>query len=143
MTSRKSTSKRAVKFANKKAPNYRSGFEKKVAKHLKDKGIKFEYEKEKIKYLIPESNHNYVPDFKIGNIFIEAKGNFDRQARVKMALVIEQNPDKDIRLLFMRNNKIAKNSKTTYTEWCRQRGIQCAVSSNGEIPEEWLDESVT
>ena len=124
-----------------KPDKYRSGYEKRVAKALRDKGIEFEFEKEKIDYTIPSSKHKYIPDFKIGSIYVEAKGNFDRQSRVKMILVIEQNPDKDIRLLFMRNNKIAKNSKTTYTKWCEDRGIKSAVSSNGEIPEEWIYES--
>lgn len=97
------------------------------------------YEGEKVKYTVPAKNRNYIPDFRLPNgIYVEAKGKFDREAREKMALVVEQNPDKDIRLLFMRNNKIAKGSKTTYTDWCRARGIASAVSVHGHIPEEWL-----
>jgi hypothetical protein len=123
---------------NKKPPKFRSGFEKKVADNLKALKIPYEYEKEKIGYTVPSTNRNYICDFKIGDIYIEAKGVFDRETRAKMAFVIEQNPDKDIRLLFMRDNKIAKNSKTKYTDWCRKRGIKAAVSPIGEIPEEWI-----
>lgn len=121
--------------------NFRSGYEKKVAKNLKDRNVPFEFEKEKIKYTVPASDHNYICDFKVGNIYVEAKGHFDRLARAKMIHVIEQNPDKDIRLLFQRNNKVRKNAKTTYVDWCTKRGIKCAVSEHGVIPEEWLREA--
>lgn len=55
-----------------------------------------------------------------------------------MALVIEQHPDLDIRLLFMRDNPIYKGSKTKYSTWCKERGIKFHVSANGEVPDEWL-----
>jgi len=58
-----------------------------------------------------------------------------------MALVIEQNPDKDIRLLFMRNNKISKVSNTKYSDWCDKRSIKYHVSEQGNVPREWLDET--
>lgn len=57
-----------------------------------------------------------------------------------MSLVIEQNPDLDIRLLFMLNNTLTKQSKTTYTDWCEKRSIKCAVSREGEVPAAWLKE---
>lgn len=123
-------------------PRFRSGYEQKVAASLKKMGIDFSFEGDVITYTIPESNHKYIPDFRIGSIFIEAKGAFDREARKKMKLVVEQNPDKDIRMLFMRNNRIAKNSKTTYAQWCEDRGIKYAISSVGEIPQEWVDDSI-
>lgn len=59
-----------------------------------------------------------------------------------MALVVEQNPDLDIRMLFMRDNKIAKNSKTRYSDWCKKRGIVYAVSELGEIPEDWVNDAL-
>lgn len=71
---------------------------------------------------------------------IESKGLWDRTSRAKMALVIEQNPDRDIRMLFMRNNRINKAAKMTYGDWCDKRGIKWAVSLKGEVPEEWLNE---
>lgn len=121
---------------------YRSGFEKKIAKKLTDKNIKFKYESEHIKYTIPESEHTYTPDFVLPNgVIVEAKGKWDRQSRQKMALVIQQNPDKDIRMLFMRDNPIIKGSKTKYSDWCKKRNIRYAISETGEIPQEWLDEN--
>ena len=125
----------------KKTEPYRSGFEKKVAKSLKEQKVKFEYESQKLKYKVPSSDHTYTPDFILPNgIMVEAKGNFNREARVKMALVKEQHPDKDIRLLFMRDNYISKQSKTKYSDWCIKRGIKYHVSLAGNVPEEWINE---
>lgn len=99
----------------------------------------FKYEEEKIKYTVPSKNRNYIPDFVLeSGIVIEAKGKLDRQTKEKMLLVLEQNPDRDIRFLFMRDNKLSKTSKTRYSDWCNKRGITHAVSEHGEIPIEWL-----
>lgn len=120
----------------------KSGFEKKVAKNLETEGIPFEYESIKVPYVVPSKKRTYNPDFELPNgIIIEAKGKLDRLVREKMALVFEQNPHLDIRFLFMRDNKISKNSKTRYSDWCKKRGIPYAVSEHGIIPEEWLVEA--
>lgn len=122
----------------------KSGFEKKGADFLTKAGIPFEYETQRIKYVVPEKSKNYIPDFILPNgIYVEYKGKLDRDVREKMALVIEQNPDLDIRLLFMRDNKIAKNSKTRYSDWCKKRGIVYAVSELGEIPAEWIADALS
>ena len=46
----------------------------------------------------------YTPDFYFPstNVYVEAKGKFDKNDRVKMLLVKEQNPDLDIRLCISR-----------------------------------------
>lgn len=122
----------------KKVPTMRSGFERKIAAALTERGIEYEYEVDKITYTVPESKHYYVPDFKLPNgVYVEGKGIFDRDSRQKMVLVIEQNPDKDIRILFMRNNKLTRTAKQTYGEWCDKRNITWAVSTKGEVPEDW------
>jgi len=122
-----------------KAANYRSGFEQKVAKSLESRDVEYTYEKDKITYTVPESRHSYLPDFKLSNgIFIEAKGRWDAASRKKMVLAIEQNPDKDIRLFFMRDNPISRTSKTKYSDFCVKRGIKYHVSATGEVPEAWL-----
>ena len=123
----------------KAAPKLRSGFERKVKESLERRGVGYEYESTNVPYVVPQSKHRYVPDFKLPNgVFVEAKGKFDAAARKKMTLVIEQNPDLDIRMLFMRDNKLAKTSKTKYSDWCEQRGIRYHVSASGEVPDEWL-----
>lgn len=117
----------------------RSGLEKKVAEYLDQNKVEYEYETVVLSYEIPTEKHKYKPDFILKNgIIIEAKGNFNAQTRKKMGLVIEQNPDLDIRMLFMRDNKISKSSKTAYSDWCEKRGIKYTVSANGTVPEEWI-----
>jgi hypothetical protein len=134
--------KRSKPQQKKSKPPYermRSGFEKKVAKCLEKKKVQFEYEKERLPYLVPTIRKVYTPDFLLPNgIVIEAKGNFDRASRKKMALVLEQHKDRDIRMLFMRDNPINKGSKTKYSDWCKERGIKFHISSLGEVPDEWL-----
>lgn len=116
----------------------RSGFEVKTAKYLEENGVDYTYEEDVIEYTVPESKHKYKPDFRLPNgIFLECKGRFTAADRKKMSLAIEQNPDLDIRMLFMTNNTLNRSSRTTYTDWCDKRGIKCHVSSKGEIPKEW------
>ena len=56
---------------------YRSGLETKVSEQLTKAGVKFEYEKLKIKYSINEVR-TYTPDFVIlsNSIIVESKGRF-------------------------------------------------------------------
>ena len=79
---------------------YRSLFELNVAKNLIENKIKFEYETQKINY-IPKTKV-YTPDFyfPLTDIYVEAKGYFDMDDRVKMLLVKKQHPDLDIRFVF-------------------------------------------
>lgn len=126
----------------KKPPTkYKSGFEAKGAAYLESLGVPVLYETQKIRYVVPEKSRNYIPDFTLPNgIVCEFKGKLDRDVREKMALVIEQNPDKDIRFLFMRDNKMTKTSKMRYSGWCEKRGIKYAVSEHGHVPQEWIAE---
>lgn len=126
-----------------KPKQLKSGYEKKVAAYLTSKKVPFEYETMRVPFVVPAKKRTYNPDFMLPNkIIVEAKGNLDRLAREKMALVIEQNPHLDIRMLFMRDNKITKASKTRYSDWCEKRGIKYAVNEYGHIPEEWLKEAL-
>lgn len=102
-------------------------------------GVSYEYEPTTLLYTVPESMRKYTPDVVLPNgIIVEIKGRFTVHDRKKMVLVIEQNPELDIRMLFERDHKISKRSKTRYTEWCEKRDIKCAVGR--EIPEEWYNE---
>lgn len=139
MGRRKWKQEHTTKSSNKEV-TLRSGFEKKVAVYLDDRDIEYLYEAEKLDYEVPAKRHSYTPDFKLPNgIYIEAKGKWDAASRQKMAHVIEQNPDKDIRMLFMRDNPISKTSKTKYSDWAEKRGIKYHVSADGEVPEAWLE----
>ena len=52
-----------------------------------------------------------------------------------MKQVVIDNPDKDIRMLFMRDQFMTKKRKHTYGEWCTKNGIKWAVGH--VIPDDW------
>lgn len=112
---------------------YKSKFEKLFAETLTNKRIKFKYEPDRIKYT---SIRHYVPDFKIGKLYIETKGRFTSFDRAKHLLIKEQHPELDIRFVFMNPyNKLYKGSNTTYAEWCDKHGFKWA---HAQLPKEWL-----
>ena len=117
---------------------YRSGLEEIVDSTLKQHNIDGEYEKHKIKYTIPATDHTYTPDFRLPNgIFVETKGRFVTEDRKKHVLIKKQHPELDIRFVFQNSkNKIRKGSPTTYADWCIKHGFKYADKT---IPREWLD----
>ena len=112
----------------------RSGLERQVAELLEQMNIPYEYESKKLDYVIEA---RYIPDFKVGDIYLEAKGYFPPEQRRKMKAVKESHPDLDIRIIFQSpNNKISKRSKTTYAKWAEKNGFPwCAYYA---IPVDWL-----
>ncbi len=131
----------------------RSKFEKRIAKRLDALGVKYEYEAYQFPYTEPLRRNRarcstcggselvrdgwYTPDFWLPHqsLFIETKGRFTAADRRKMLSVIRDNPDDTFVMLFMRDNKIHKNSKTTYSMWCEDNGIDYAID---DIKDEWL-----
>ena len=92
---------------------------------LEKTGKAFVYEPCKLGYRL---DLEYKPDWQVdGKYYIEAKGKFDYTERRKMLAVRSANPDKDIRMVFMRNQKLGKGSKMTYGEWCDKHGIQWTI----------------
>jgi len=117
---------------------FRSDFELRLARKLAEAGRGFEYESQKIQY--QPKIKNYTPDFWFPEygFFVEAKGKFDTSDRSKHLLIKKQNPEVDIRFVFMRaRNKIRKGSKTSYADWCERHKF---VWAEGSIPEEWFNE---
>ena len=120
---------------------YRSGLEEKISEQLNSLQVDFSYETEKIYYTQPPKKRSYKPDFittkKDGNkLYIETKGRLTASDRKKHEWVKDQNPNLDIRFVFTNSNtKIAKNSKTTYADWCNKNGFKFADKI---IPEDWL-----
>jgi hypothetical protein len=118
---------------------FRSGLEETIANQLTAKNIPYEYEEKKntVKYIIPVSNHAYLPDFKLPNgIIVETKGRFVLADRKKHTLIKEQHPELDIRFVFSNSNaKLSKGSKTTYAMWCDKLGIKYADKA---IPDSWI-----
>jgi hypothetical protein len=118
---------------------WRSGLEERVAEQLDQLGVEYTYEKLKLKYIRPASEHVYTPDFVLPNgIIVETKGRFLPADRMKHMMVKKHNPDVDIRFVFSNSNaRISKASKTTYAMWCRKNGYLYADKT---IPEEWINE---
>lgn len=117
---------------------YRSKYEEDVCSRLDKAKILFDYETINLHYQVTEQR-KYIPDVILPNgIIVELKGRFTAKDRKKMLLVMNQHPDLDIRMVFMRpNNKLNKHSRTTYAQWCDKNNIKWA---NKYIPEQWIKE---
>ena len=130
---------------------YRSGFEEMIAKAFGRRKISFRYESTTLKYEtppVPAKSHKYTPDFifkaKDGHkIYVEAKGYLKPDCRKKMALVKKDNPDLDIRFLFMDGSRPLVTKKKrgkakdgsiyrskSYGEWAEQAGFPWAQGSD-------------
>ena len=121
-----------------KGEEIRSKFEAKICTDLTSKGVAYQYESKILPFVEPEQKRRYVVDFVLPNgVHIEAKGLFDADDRKKMLLVKEQYPELDLRLLFMRDNRITKKSKTKYSDWAIKNGFMYHVSAEGIIPDDW------
>jgi hypothetical protein len=112
---------------------YRSGLETKFQAACEARGWKLAYEQDKIKYVIPASNHTYTPDFTVTkNVYIETKGLWVSSDRKKAALIKEQHPDITILYVLQRNQGITKKSKTTYLDWAAKNGLDACTFSYTE-----------
>jgi len=134
-----------------KKGKYRSTLEAWVALLLvRKKVLPIKYETITIPYIQPEMKRKYTPDFILPNgIMIEVKGKFTREDRKKHLWIKEQHPELDIRFLFQAcDNKIHKDSDTTYASWCDKYGFKCVGLKGkqinnvkyliGDIPSSWL-----
>ena len=116
---------------------FRSNFEADFARILDKRGVDFFYESDKIPYQPRERVYNpdfFLPDY---SIYIETKGRLTQADRVKHLLIKEQQPDYDIRFVFMNaDKKLYKGSNTTYASWWDKNGF---LWSEKSVPEGWLD----
>lgn len=119
---------------------FRSRFESRVASELKHSGVAFDYERHEVRFVQPQLNRTYTPDFVLPNgIILEVKGLFTTEDRQKHLWIKQQFPDLEIRFVFMNpSTKIYKGSKTTYAGWCKKNGF--AYCRGPHIPESWLNE---
>jgi hypothetical protein len=131
---------------------YRSRYEANIAKDLKSKGIEFEYETIKVNYYLKKRgkcegcdnvnsifvHKTYTPDFIMGSMIVEAKGRFTSVDRTKMSQVVKENPDLDIRMLFMRDQWCTKSKKQKYSDWCNAHNIKFDFGIS--LPKAWLKE---
>lgn len=129
------------------------GYEDEIVRDLTKRKVPFLYEPFGLEYFIKVpraecdncgskevyTSHTYYPDFVSADesIIVEAKGKFTPAMRKKMLSVIENHPQYDIRILFMRDNWLTKRHVQHYTDWCRDHNIKCAV---GLFPSFWKKE---
>lgn len=118
---------------------YRSGLEEKVAAQLEAEGVPVRYEAHTLKYVKPEKEHRYTPDFVLPNgIVIETKGRFVTADRQKHLHIKRCHPHLDIRFVFSNpNQRIGKKSQTTYAMWCQKNGF---LFSARLVTREWIKE---
>ena len=108
-------------------------FERSGYKFLKRHQVDFEYESEKLSYVIYGT---YINDFPIRTrgtgkkIYIEFKGYLRPEDKRKLVAVKTQHPDKDIRIVFYSHNP-------KYIKWADKHGFLWSI---GQIPKEWIDE---
>ena len=122
---------------------YKSKFEVNVAKAFKSNGIKFEYEPKVVRFLQPEKERKYTPDFYIQTktgvtCFVETKGRLTSEDRKKLIWVKEQHPKMKLILLFMNSSvTLTKASNTTYAQWAKKNGFEFYDFRFG-LPKGWI-----
>lgn len=128
---RRGGSKSRATRAKARAAGFRSAFEQKVALALEPKFRAVGYETTALRYT---KEAKYIPDFvcattdpKDDIVYVEAKGRFLSADRSKMIQVKKAHPTLDIRIVFMRDNKLNKASSTTYMEWAAKHGFKATV----------------
>ena len=119
------------------------------AKSMTDEHITWQYEPEKFEWWpAPPKARRYTPDFRVmrydGSYFyVEFKGYLRPGDKTKMRAIKKQQPDVDIRFVFMNAYKYASKhirkdgTRQTYAEWAESYGYMWAHKS---MPEEWLEE---
>lgn len=130
--------------------HHRSGYEAAIRKGLDSAGVQYEYEGRVFGLMLPGFNHHcvscgssrtwrkvrYTPDFLFPNgLVVEAKGKFTARDRKIAIAWLEQYPS-PYGMMFQRDNKLSKTSKTRYSDWCKAFGIKYTIGT--EVPKEWL-----
>jgi len=122
---------------------YRSGFEKRVARRLRQQKVNFDYEKVKLEFVQPAKQRVYTPDFRLreSGVLVEAKGRLTTEDRAKLLFVKASNPDVRLVILFQDSRKkIRKGSKTSYGDWATKNGFEWSDERKG-IPKTWLEKN--
>jgi len=128
-------SRRFHKYGKRQADGFRSGFEGKVADHLKSAGSDWTYESRSFNIQIPRS---YTPDFFLENgVVLEVKGFFDAEDRRLIKLFKQQHPDVDIRMVLQKpHQKLTKTGVMTYALWCEKYNVPWCEGPF--VPSDWL-----
>jgi hypothetical protein len=135
LTKKKITGKDAKRFA--KMAGMKSMGEVRCAADMDDRKIKYNYEQDKIPYVIKAT---YNPDFtlyKDDDMLIEYKGKMTQTVRTKMAAIKKCNPDLRICMVFEKpNNKLSsKPNSMRYWRWAELHGFPW---SEHYVKKEWF-----
>ena len=129
---------------------FRSQFERRLRDRLDKEGVIYAYERDTYRITVPVSgarcttcgssrgvvrNSTYTPDFFFRHFIVESKGKFTARDRKRVLAYRVAYPGHSYAILFQRDNKLSKTSKTRYTEWATAHGIPCAV---GWFKPEWV-----
>lgn len=137
---------------------FRSKYEAKVAANLVTQDFKYEYETSTFDYHDPITKglcpccgnkrvvqvRQYTPDFVLKDehgavvFYLETKGLFTSENRTTLLAMKKDHPSVDVRLLFMRDNKLHRSSPTRYSDWCNKHGFKWAVGE--DLPDNWKEE---
>lgn len=114
---------------------YKSRLEAKFAAMMKKAGKKAEYEVDKLEFI---TKTHYLPDWKIApNVYIETKGYLSSSNRSRLIDFKKQYPHVTICLVFQESqNKIYRNSRTTYAQWATKNGFPWSDIKDG-LPVHW------
>ncbi len=133
----------------KKKPKFRSKFEAKVYEWIHDATGEYPlYEPYNLYPMLPVRGKCgkcsstevykttlYRPDFDVRRVLVEAKGILTYRDRC-IANWMKENYI--FHFVFMRDNKLNKNSKKRYSDWCKENGISYAV---GHVPKAWFNKA--
>lgn len=100
---------------------YRSKLEARAAKQL---GKGWLYEAKNVKYQVPRT---YIPDFVLGNMYVEVKGYFragDTQKYAAINTELKKQGKTYIFLLQDPNKKVRKGAKLNMAQWCEKHNIR-------------------
>ena len=119
-------------LATKKRTKTRNKFEQRIDQQLRSSRVKYDYESERIPYVI---TGYYLPDFVLidkqgKKIYLETKGYFRPEHKRKMKAVKDKNPELDIRIIFYSQSR-------PNIRWAEKHKFPYAFHS---IPESWLSE---
>ena len=119
----------------------RSKLEDTFSQILQDIGAAEHYEEEKLKYVVPSSNHIYIVDFVLDSgIRIEVKGYLrDVDERQKYELIKEQHPEIDLRFVFADPDKKITRTKMTHGSWAEKVGFKYCSIKDIDIIKEWAN----
>lgn len=120
---------------------HRSKLEEKFAAILEEVGIDGQYEAQKLKYTVPQSNHTYLVDFSPNGQTWEVKGFLrDYDERHKYQLIKEQHPEVDLIFCFDSVEKKITGTKMTHGQWAEKYGFRYCSIKDKETIIKWLME---